>query len=129
MSEGKGHLRPAPADTLRTVADEWMIAERVSRYLERADEFPHRLEGEGVLLEHVPKNARRVLDVGTGDGRLLALIQADRPAMLGVGVDFSDVMLARARERFAGDQRVELVKHDLTGPLPDLGRFDAIVSS
>ena len=110
-------------------SEEWTTAEHVSRYLERADEFPHRLEGEGVLLEHVPQDARRVLDLGTGDGRLLALLQADRPGMLGVGIDFSDVMLARAHKRFAGDQRVELVKHDLTGPLPDLGRFDAVVSS
>jgi tRNA (cmo5U34)-methyltransferase len=70
-----------------------------------------------------------VLDIGTGDGRMLAWLQADRPEMAGVGVDFSDVMLARARKRFAGDQRVELVKHDLTEPLPDLGRLDAVVSS
>jgi SAM-dependent methyltransferase len=49
--------------------------------------------------------------------------------MLGVGIDFSDVMLARARERFGDNERVELVKHDLTEPLPDLGRFDAVVSS
>jgi tRNA (cmo5U34)-methyltransferase len=46
-----------------------------------------------------------------------------------VGIDFSDVMLALAHERFDGDQRVELVKHDLTEPLPNLGRFDAVVSS
>lgn len=110
-------------------SEEWTRAEHVSRYLERADEFPHRLEGEGVLLEHVPQDARRVLDIGTGDGRLLALLQSDRPGTLGVGVDFSDVMLAQARERFGADERVELVKHDLTEPLPDLGRFDAVVSS
>jgi SAM-dependent methyltransferase len=110
-------------------SEEWTTAEHVCRYLDRADEFPHRVEGEGVLLEHVPRDARRVLDIGTGDGRLLALLQADRPAMLGVGIDFSDVMLARAYERFAGDQRVELVKHDLTEPMPALGRFDAVVSS
>lgn len=36
---------------------------------------------------------------------------------------------ARAYERFDGDQRVELVEHDLADPLPDLGRFDAVVSS
>jgi SAM-dependent methyltransferase len=110
-------------------SEEWTTAEHVSRYLERADEFPHRLEGEGVLLEHVPQDARRVLDIGTGDGRLLALLQSNHPGTLGVGVDFSDVMLAQARERFGADERVELVKHDLTEPLPDLGRFDAVVSS
>lgn len=77
------------------VSKEWTAAEHVSRYLERADEFPQRLEGERVLLEHVPQDARRVLDIGTGDGRLLALPQANRPEIAGVGIDFSDVMLAR----------------------------------
>ncbi len=49
--------------------------------------------------------------------------------MLGVGVDFSELMLAAARERFADDERIELVEHDLDEPLPALGRFDAVVSS
>ncbi len=38
-------------------------------------------------------------------------------------------MLGVARERFAGDQRVELIEHDLAEPLPALGGFDAVVSS
>jgi SAM-dependent methyltransferase len=110
--------------------EEWTLDERkVSRYLDRADQFPHRAEGEGVLLAQVPLDARRVLDLGTGDGRLLALLQRERPGMSGVGLDFSDLMLAAARERFAGDERVELMRHDLGQPLPDLGRFDAVVSS
>ena len=110
-------------------SEEWTTVEHVSRYLERADEFPHRTEGESVLLEHVPGDARRILDIGTGDGRLLALLLVDRPTMFGVGLDFSEVMLDAARKRFAEDERVELVKHDLTEPLPTLGRFDAVVSS
>ncbi len=110
-------------------AEEWTTAEHVSRYLGRADEFPHRAEGEGVLLEQVPLGARRLLDLGTGDGRLMALLQVDRHEMRGVGLDFSEPMLEAARERFAGDERIELVEHDLTEPLPALGRFDAVVSS
>jgi tRNA (cmo5U34)-methyltransferase len=110
-------------------AEEWTDAEHVGRYLARADEFPRRAEGESVLLEQVPREVGRVLDLGTGDGRLLALLQVDRPAMLGVGLDFSAVMLEAARRRFAGEQRIELVEHDFTEPLPPLGRFDAIVSS
>jgi len=110
--------------------EEWtQDAEKVGRYLDRADEFPHRLEGEAVLLEHVPGRVRRILDLGTGDGRLIALLQADRPEVIAVGLDFSELMLARARKRFDGDGRVELVAHDLNSPLPELDRFDAVVSS
>jgi SAM-dependent methyltransferase len=110
--------------------EEWTADEKkVHRYLGRADEFPHRVEGESVLLEHVPRDARRVLDLGTGDGRLLALLQADRPEMHGLGLDFSELMLARGRERFLDDERIEVIQHDLTEPLPTLGRFDAVVSS
>lgn len=110
-------------------AEEWTTAERVHRYLSRADEFPHRAEGESVLLEHVPRDARRILDLGTGDGRLLALLRRDRPDMLGVGLDFSEPMLTAARKRFAGDEYVEIVEHDLAEPLPALGHIDAVVSS
>jgi SAM-dependent methyltransferase len=113
----------------RVSPSEWTSPKCVTRYLRRADEFPRRTEGESVLSEQIPNDARRVLDLGTGDGRLLALIARDRPGLVGVGVDFSGVMLDAARERFAGDERVELVRHDLSEPLPALGRFDAVVSS
>jgi tRNA (cmo5U34)-methyltransferase len=110
-------------------AEEWTTAEHVHRYLGRADEYPRRAEGESVLLEHVPCNARHILDLGTGDGRLLALLRLDRHEMLGVGLDFSELMLEAAHKRFADDERIEFVKHDLAEPLPALGRFDAVVSS
>jgi hypothetical protein len=35
-------------------------------------------------------------------------------------------MLEAARKRFAGDARIELVKHDLAEPLPALARFDDV---
>lgn len=110
--------------------EEWTIDEqKVHRYLARADDFPHRAEGERVLREHVPPGAQRILDLGTGDGRLLELLRADRPEMHGVGLDFSELMLGAARERFADNDGIELVEHDLSEPLPALGRFDAVVSS
>ena len=110
-------------------SEEWSRADHVDRYLARADQFPHRAEGEAALLAQVSSQARRVLDLGTGDGRLLALLQADRPEMTGVGLDSSELMLGAARTRFAGDERIELAEHDLVQPLPGLGRFDAVVSS
>jgi SAM-dependent methyltransferase len=101
----------------------------VKRYRERADELPRRVEGERVLLDHVPLDVGRVLDLGTGDGRLLALLKRGRPQLSSVGLDVSELMLGAARERFVGDDRVELVHRDLDEPLPWLGRFDAVASS
>ena len=108
---------------------EWTDPAHVRRYLDRADEFPRRAEGESVLFELLGSGVRRVLDLGTGDGRLLALVRGLIPDVTGVGLDFSPEMLAAARGRFAGEDRVQLVEHDLAEPLPDLGRFDAVVSS
>ncbi len=109
--------------------EEWTTAEHVQRYLDRAGGYPHRVEGESVLLAHVPYDARRILDLGTGDGRLLSLLRIDRPEMRGVGLDFSELMLAAAHRRFGDVEGIELVKHDLAEPLPALGSFDAVVSS
>jgi SAM-dependent methyltransferase len=110
-------------------SEEWTDAEHVRRYFRRADQFPRRAEGESALVEHVPRDAQRVLDLGTGNGRVLTLLLRDRPEMLGVGLDFSELMLDAARERFDDDDRIELVEHDLDQALPELGRFDAVVSS
>ncbi|MGO9754048.1 MAG: class I SAM-dependent methyltransferase [Solirubrobacteraceae bacterium] len=109
-------------------ANEYQDPDHAHSYLARADTFPHRAEGEGVLVDHVPGNVRRILDLGTGDGRLLALLRRARPDSVGVGLDLSEAMLAAARERFAGDLGVELICHDLAAALPDLGSFDAVVS-
>lgn len=49
--------------------------------------------------------------------------------MAGVGLDFSELMLEAAHQRFGGDEHIELVGHDLDEPLPAPGRFDAVVSS
>jgi SAM-dependent methyltransferase len=108
---------------------EWSTTEHALVYLAHADRIPHRAEGEALLLEFVPRGARRILDLGTGDGRLLALLKIDRPAAQAVALDFSPAMLEAARRRFAGDAAVAVVEHNLDDRLPDLGRFDAVVSS
>ena len=59
----------------------------------------------------------------------MALVKLKVPEVVGVAMDFSDTMLAAVRARFAGDDRITVVAHDLRQPLPDLGNFDAIVSS
>lgn len=108
---------------------EWLDPERASHYLARADDVPHRAEGEAVLLDFIPMDVERVLDLGTGDGRLLASLRVCRPNAEGIALDFSPAMLRAARERFSDDGKVSVLRHDLDEPLPDLGRFDAIVSS
>jgi SAM-dependent methyltransferase len=109
--------------------NEYATAEHALKYLARADKVPHRTEGEAVLLDFVPLEARRILDLGTGDGRLLALLRVERRDSEGVAVDFSPTMLDAARRRFQGDEKVQVIAHNLDDPLPDLGKFDAIVSS
>lgn len=108
----------------------WRSADHALEYLAKADAIPHRSEGEAVLLECLPARVLRVLDLGSGDGRLLHLVKLARPHTAAVAVDFSDAMLERVRARFADDPMVEVVAHDLEAPLPDFaGPFDAIVSS
>ena len=109
--------------------DGWQNPEHASAYLARADTIPHRATGEAVLLEELPPIVRRVLDLGSGDGRLMALVQQARPGARGVAVDFSPPMLERLHDRFGSGSGVEVVEHDLASPLPCLGTFDLVVSS
>jgi hypothetical protein len=57
-----------------SMSHEWTTPEHALAYLERADRIPHRTEGEATLLDEVPKDAARSLDLGSGDGRLLSLL-------------------------------------------------------
>jgi tRNA (cmo5U34)-methyltransferase len=107
----------------------WQSAEHVRDYMERADLISHRGEGEAALLEFIPAASRRILDLGTGDGRLLALVRSAHPETEAVAVDFSPAMLEAARKRFAGDPRVSVVEHNMDSSLPALGLFDAVISS
>jgi SAM-dependent methyltransferase len=110
---------------------EYNSAEHALQYLARADRIAHRSAGEAVVLELVPRTVRRILDLGAGDGRLLALLKIDRLDARGVATDLSPTMLDAARARFAGDTTVQVVEHDLDAPLSALGgtgSFDAVVS-
>ncbi len=101
----------------------WTSADHACDYLERADSISHRGEGESALLEFIPATTRRILDLGTGDGRLLALVRTElvreeavrhgRPHAEAVAVDFSPAMLDAVRKRFAGESSVRVVAHDM----------------
>jgi len=107
----------------------WSSAEHALEYLRRADSIPHRVEGEATLLEFVPARAKRILDLGSGGGRLLALVKAARPEAKFVGIDFSSTMLESAQKLFAGDDNVTIAAHDFANTLPPLGHFDCVISS
>lgn len=109
--------------------NQWPTQQHALDYLAKADRIPHRTEGEAELLNQVPTTVRRILDLGTGDGRLLSLLKIDRPEAKSVALDFSPTMLEAVQDRFAQDATVQILDHNLDNPLPDLGTFDAIVSS
>ena len=93
------------------MAGEWTSPDRALEYLAWADAVPHRSEGEAVLLELLPERVGRILDVGSGDGRLLHLVKLARPTATGVALDFSPTMLREARRRFEDEESVEVVEH------------------
>jgi SAM-dependent methyltransferase len=109
---------PASVET-----NEWATAEHANAYFERAKHMPRLEAAYGELLEILPPNPRRVLDLGCGDGKVMAMIGGP-----GVAMDFSPTMLDAARARFHADD-VEVVEQNLNAPLPDLGRFDVVVSA
>lgn len=109
--------------------NEYLSPDHALAYLAKADKIPHRTEGEAVVLELLPSRVRRMLDLGTGDGRLLALVKLARPEAKAIATDFSPTMLTKARARFADDESVSVIEHDLNDSIPEIGTFDVIVSS
>jgi tRNA (cmo5U34)-methyltransferase len=82
------------------------------------------------LQHHVAEATRgigagAILELGTGTGETAAAVMAVHPAARLVGIDESEPMLARARDRFPGaDLRVQR----LEAPLPE-GSYDLVVSA
>lgn len=87
-----------------------------------------------LLFERHPREIRRFIDVGSGDGASSALLLGVAPAAEAVLVDFSEPMLARAEQRLgASAGRWRAVRGDLSAPawreaLP-AGGYDAAISS
>ena len=107
----------------------WSDPEQVAWYTERIGKLEARRAGERMLLEVLPRAPRRVLDLGCGDGRLSALVLEHRATVEHVlAIDISAPMLDLARQRFAGDERVQVQQGDLRDPITRLGAFDVVVS-
>jgi SAM-dependent methyltransferase len=103
--------------------NEWADPEHAQGFLDRRGGIPQLEVGYSELLKIVPLNPRRILDLGCGDGKVMAMLGGS-----GIALDFSPRMLELARTRFHADD-VEVVEHNLNGPLPDLGTFDLVVSA
>src|SRR5580698_7532943 len=96
LSSRTKHLQGQNMPT-NTAVNLWASADHASDYLGRVDSIPHRREGEATLLEFIPPDTRRILDLGTGDGRLLDLVKSSLAnAVEATAVDFSPAMLAAA---------------------------------
>ena len=90
---------------------------------------PQTRWGEAVLDHLELTGDERVLDAGCGTGRVTARLLDRLPRGRVIGLDGSRSMIDRARERFAGEPRVELIVADLTEPLPIDPPVDAILST
>lgn len=108
----------------------WTESGHAEDYLERRVSIPFLELGYDITVGHLPASVTRVLDLGTGDGEMLSRVLSAHDGATGVGLDFSDTMLAAAADRLGDDQHAEIRDHDLNESLPaDLGRFDLVTSS
>ncbi len=98
---------------------EWTSPERALEHLSRADEVPHRVEGEAVLLEMLPETVARVLDLGAG--RLPSAVGRERPSASGVALDYAIHHLEDGRKRALYEEVLALLELALLGGMKPAG--------
>lgn len=89
------------------------------------------------MLDLLPQKVSRVLDLGSGDGRMIKIIKnrlnrnGSNTKIEYVAVDISPTMLKQLNLYFRTDSSVKILEHNLEDPLSlsDFGYFDVIVSS
>jgi tRNA (cmo5U34)-methyltransferase len=93
--------------------------------------MPYAADAERMLVERLIRGkVSRILDLGSGDGHMIATLRERWPDAAAVGLDLSPALVDAASQRFAGADGVDIAVHDLMRPLPDdLGRFDVAVSA
>lgn len=103
-----------------------------SFYQQTASEFDatrqRAWEGWMRLLPHI-SNARRVLDVGCGNGRLAHFLREHlRGTLTYHGIDVSAALIARAQAALESlpDVQVTLAQHDLVSVPPPDGAYDLV---
>jgi trans-aconitate methyltransferase len=81
-----------------------------------AEDWPSFREGlsqavdaERLLLDSLlPNRADRILDLGCGDGRMIAVLRERWPDASAVGLDLSPGLVEAARQRFGGAAEVRI---------------------
>jgi ubiquinone/menaquinone biosynthesis C-methylase UbiE len=79
------------------------------------------------LAELAPEPGDRLLEVGFGGGDLLRSLLGQDPALV-TGVDVSEAMVARARRRGDGEERLRLLLASVDNLLLDAGSVDKAYS-
>jgi SAM-dependent methyltransferase len=110
---------------------EWKELAKAGEWTSFRAELPHAADAERMLVEHlIGGEVGRMLDLGSGDGHMIALLRADWPDATAIGLDLSPTLVEAARRRFSAAQEVRIEAHDLMEPLPPgLGQFDVVVSA
>ncbi len=122
------HVSPGAAWQREELAADYIARRRILLPLLEVQE-----EVIALLLARHDHSIDRFLDLGCGPGAMSELLLDAAPRSSGVGIDFSEPMLASAGDRLARyGERWEAVDADLGTPawreaVPDIG-YDAIVS-
>jgi tRNA (cmo5U34)-methyltransferase len=110
-THAKGHEAPTPWQQDQTAAN-FLGQRRTLLPLLNVQE-----EAIGHILTRDARQVRRLLDLGGGDGAMTRLALQYAPQAEAVLVDFSEPMLARAKERAAaGEYRCTVVHGDMREP-------------
>jgi tRNA (cmo5U34)-methyltransferase len=75
---------------LHLAGAEWKESDRAGAWPSLRQTLPHITNAEQMLIEHlIPGPVDRILDLGTGDGYLIALLRRRWPSANAVGLDLS----------------------------------------
>jgi tRNA (cmo5U34)-methyltransferase len=117
----------------------WQEPDRVAEYIDRMDEQEAEraviFDLMAKLVPAEPDAAISVLDVGSGYGPVAAAVLDAFPNAHAIGMDISDAMMDRGRERMArfGNRFEYMVGDFADGTLPEqaiaAGPFDLVVSA
>lgn len=90
--------------------------------------FDCSIESRKAMAEYVPKEAKKLLDLGVGTGMELEYIYELFPEMEVVGVDISAEMLQKASQKYQ-DKSFKPILDDYFKFNMGVGEYDAIISS